>query len=318
MGLWYPKDSGFELTAFSNANHAGCPDTRKSTSEEIQFLGDKLVGWMSKKHDCTAMSTAKAEYVALSASSISYNPVLYFGTKHINVRYYFIKEQVENGTIELYFIKTEYQLTDMFTKALSKERFKYLVRRLGDPFMLSPIITSNYIQESHLPDVVSGPGDLNSPSCFQWYGLGIAEGYPCYDEGMLPQVDMAKAGANARKGGVVRPLKINNSPIFVRYPNLQGNSDIGTTVEYQKALLASLDVPALDKPHIKLETYQEDSFQESNPNDAGIDNAKITRKWSKPDKHGHGNEKSAKEPEGRDQMDEEWARLLEASLQGYK
>ncbi|GJR31274.1 retrovirus-related pol polyprotein from transposon TNT 1-94 [Tanacetum coccineum] len=68
MGLWYPKDSGFELTAFSDADHAGCIDTRKSTSGGIQFLGDKLVSWMSKKQNCTAMSSAEAEYVALSAS----------------------------------------------------------------------------------------------------------------------------------------------------------------------------------------------------------------------------------------------------------
>ncbi|GKB79252.1 hypothetical protein Tco_0946147 [Tanacetum coccineum] len=67
MGLWYPKDSGFELTAFSNADHAGCIDTRKSTSGGIQFLGGKLVSWMSKKQDCIAMSSAEAEYVALSA-----------------------------------------------------------------------------------------------------------------------------------------------------------------------------------------------------------------------------------------------------------
>nr|GFA61952.1 Gag-Pol polyprotein [Tanacetum cinerariifolium] len=50
------------------ADHAGCIDTRKSTSEGIQFLGDKLVNWMSKKQNCTAISSAKAKYVALSAS----------------------------------------------------------------------------------------------------------------------------------------------------------------------------------------------------------------------------------------------------------
>ncbi|GKC35233.1 retrovirus-related pol polyprotein from transposon TNT 1-94 [Tanacetum coccineum] len=49
MGLWYPKDSGFELTVFSDADHAECLDTRKITSGGIQFLGDKLVSWMSKK-----------------------------------------------------------------------------------------------------------------------------------------------------------------------------------------------------------------------------------------------------------------------------
>ncbi|GKD59604.1 hypothetical protein Tco_1297113 [Tanacetum coccineum] len=68
MGLWYPKDSGFELIAFSNVDHARCIDTCKSTSGGIRFLGDKLVRWMSKKQDCTAISFAEAENVALSAS----------------------------------------------------------------------------------------------------------------------------------------------------------------------------------------------------------------------------------------------------------
>nr|GEW27243.1 copia protein [Tanacetum cinerariifolium] len=162
MGLWYPKGSSFELTAFSDADHAGCIDSRKSTSGGIQFLGDKLVSWMSKKQNCTAMSSAEAKYVALSAScaqvmwmrtklqdygfnynkiplycdfrsaiTISCNPVQHSRTKHIHTRYHFIKEQVENGIIELYFVRTEYQLADMFTKALSEDRFKYLVRRIG-------------------------------------------------------------------------------------------------------------------------------------------------------------------------------------------
>ncbi|GJS00989.1 hypothetical protein Tco_0317497 [Tanacetum coccineum] len=104
----------------------GCLDTRKSTSGGIQFLGEKLVSWMSKKQDCTAMSTVKAEYVALSASCAQHSR-----TKYINVCYHFIKEQVERGIMELYFARTEYQLADMFTKALLQERFEYLVRRLG-------------------------------------------------------------------------------------------------------------------------------------------------------------------------------------------
>ncbi|GJR46596.1 retrovirus-related pol polyprotein from transposon TNT 1-94 [Tanacetum coccineum] len=67
MGLWYLKDSGFELIAYSDADHAGCKDDCKSTSGGLQFLGEKLVSWSSKKQDCTAMSTAEAEYVSLSA-----------------------------------------------------------------------------------------------------------------------------------------------------------------------------------------------------------------------------------------------------------
>nr|GEW00303.1 hypothetical protein [Tanacetum cinerariifolium] len=132
MGLWYSKGSSFDLTAFLDADHVGCIDTRKSTSGGIQFLGDKLVRWMSKKQDCTAMSSVEAEYVALSTSyvqviwmrtqlqdygfnynkiplycdsqsaiPISCNPVQHYRTKHIHTR-----------------------------KALPEDRFKYLVRRI--------------------------------------------------------------------------------------------------------------------------------------------------------------------------------------------
>nr|GFA47473.1 uncharacterized mitochondrial protein AtMg00810-like [Tanacetum cinerariifolium] len=67
MGLWYPKDTGFELTAFLDSDHAGCLDSCKSTSGGMQFLGgDKLVTWSSKKQDCTSMSSIEAEYVSLS------------------------------------------------------------------------------------------------------------------------------------------------------------------------------------------------------------------------------------------------------------
>ncbi|GKG31144.1 hypothetical protein Tco_0423632, partial [Tanacetum coccineum] len=68
MGLWYSKDTSFELTAFSYSDHAGCLNSCKSTFGGIQFLGgDKLVSWSFKKQDCTSMSLAEAEYVSLSA-----------------------------------------------------------------------------------------------------------------------------------------------------------------------------------------------------------------------------------------------------------
>ncbi|GKG33429.1 hypothetical protein Tco_0433588, partial [Tanacetum coccineum] len=68
MGLWYPKDTGFKLTTFLDSDHAGCLDSRKSTSGGIPFVGgDKLVSWSSKKQDCTSMSSVEAEYVSLSA-----------------------------------------------------------------------------------------------------------------------------------------------------------------------------------------------------------------------------------------------------------
>ncbi|GJR51662.1 retrovirus-related pol polyprotein from transposon TNT 1-94 [Tanacetum coccineum] len=128
MGLWYPKDIGFELTTFSDSDHAGCLDSRKSTSGGIQFLGgDKLVSWSSKKAGMHLNVFSRIR----AAIAISCNPVQHSRTKHIDVRYHFIKEQVEKGIVELFFVGTEYQLADLFTKALSEDRFKYLVRRLG-------------------------------------------------------------------------------------------------------------------------------------------------------------------------------------------
>ncbi|GJR71180.1 retrovirus-related pol polyprotein from transposon TNT 1-94 [Tanacetum coccineum] len=139
MGLWYSKDSRFKLISYSDADHAGCHDDCKSTYGGIQFLGDKLVSWSSKKEDCIAMSTVEADYVFLSACcaqviwmrtqlldyryrdtkiliycdsksaiAISCNPIQHSRTKNIKIRYHFIKEHVEQGIIELYFIRTEY------------------------------------------------------------------------------------------------------------------------------------------------------------------------------------------------------------------
>nr|GFD09165.1 uncharacterized mitochondrial protein AtMg00810-like [Tanacetum cinerariifolium] len=67
LGLWYLKNSGFDLTAYSDEDHAGCHLDRKITSDSVQFLGDKLVCWSSKKQNCVSISTAGSEYVAVSS-----------------------------------------------------------------------------------------------------------------------------------------------------------------------------------------------------------------------------------------------------------
>ncbi|KAJ9556103.1 hypothetical protein OSB04_010717 [Centaurea solstitialis] len=162
LGLWYPKGSGYELTGYTDADHGGCKLDRKSTTGHIQFLGDKLVSWASKKQNCVSLSMAEAEYVAAasccsqiiwmrtqlrdygfkfdkipiycdskSAIAISCNPVQHTKTKHIDIRYHFIKDHVEKGTIELYFVNTEFQLADLFTKTLDEKRFNFLITKLG-------------------------------------------------------------------------------------------------------------------------------------------------------------------------------------------
>nr|GFD15550.1 uncharacterized mitochondrial protein AtMg00810-like [Tanacetum cinerariifolium] len=65
-GLWYPKDSSVALTAFADADHAGCHDTRRSTSGSVQFLGERLISWSSKRQKSAFISSTEAEYIALS------------------------------------------------------------------------------------------------------------------------------------------------------------------------------------------------------------------------------------------------------------
>nr|GEV33791.1 hypothetical protein [Tanacetum cinerariifolium]GEV40893.1 hypothetical protein [Tanacetum cinerariifolium] len=92
-GLWYSKDTAMALTAYADADHAGCQDTRRSTSGSDQFLGDN---WC----------------------------------KHIDIRHHFIREQVERGVIELYFMTTDYHLAGIFTKELPRQRLNSYSRVL--------------------------------------------------------------------------------------------------------------------------------------------------------------------------------------------
>ncbi|GJY69471.1 hypothetical protein Tco_0472453, partial [Tanacetum coccineum] len=111
-----------------NKDHVGCQDTRRSTSGSAQFLGDKLVSWSSKKQKSTDIPLY---YDNKSAIALCCNNVQHSRSKNIDVRYHFIKEQMEYGVVELYFVRTEYQLADIFTKALPRERFNFLVEKLG-------------------------------------------------------------------------------------------------------------------------------------------------------------------------------------------
>nr|GFA64679.1 hypothetical protein [Tanacetum cinerariifolium] len=114
-GLWYPKDSFVTLTTFANADHAGFQDTRRSTSGNYGLGFNKILMYCDNK-----------SAIALCCTNVQHSR-----SKHIDIRYHFIKEQVENGVIELYFVNTEYQLVDLFTKALGRERIEFLINKLG-------------------------------------------------------------------------------------------------------------------------------------------------------------------------------------------
>ncbi|GJZ13603.1 hypothetical protein Tco_0548833 [Tanacetum coccineum] len=182
MGLWYSKDTDMSLTAYADADHAGCQDTRRSTSGSAQFLGDKLVSWSSKKQKSIAISSTEAEYIALSGCcsqilwmrsqltdygfqfnkiplycdnksviALCCNNVQHSRAKHIDISYHFIKEQVENGIMELYFVRTEYQLADIFIKPLPRERFNFLIDKL-DSILQAGNPVKEILLKLNLPD----------------------------------------------------------------------------------------------------------------------------------------------------------------------
>ncbi|GJS43293.1 retrovirus-related pol polyprotein from transposon TNT 1-94 [Tanacetum coccineum] len=126
----------FQCACVPDVDHVGCQDTRRSTSGSAQFLGDKLVSWSSKKQKCTAISSTEAEYISISGCCAQ---ILWMRSQLTDYGFKFNKiplycdnnKQVENGVIELYFVRTEYQLADIFTKALPRERFNFLIEKLG-------------------------------------------------------------------------------------------------------------------------------------------------------------------------------------------
>ncbi|GJU27123.1 retrovirus-related pol polyprotein from transposon TNT 1-94 [Tanacetum coccineum] len=148
MGLWYSKDSCITLTAYADADHAGCQDTRRNTSGSAQFLGDKLVSWSSKKKKNYRLKFNKIPMYCDNKSAISLccNNVQHSRSKHIDVRYHLIKQQVENRVVELYFVRTEYQLAEIFTKALLREIFNFLIEKLEMKSM-SPETLKNLAEE---------------------------------------------------------------------------------------------------------------------------------------------------------------------------
>ena len=161
-GLFYSKESNLSLARFSNSNWTSNVNDRKSTTGGCFYVGANFVAWMSKKQNFVSLSTAEAEYIAVrsccskflwmkkllsdygisqdtmvvycdnsSAIDISKNPIQHFKTKHIEIRYHFIRDFVERKIVSLEYIPTECQNADIFTKPLDRSKFETLHQVIG-------------------------------------------------------------------------------------------------------------------------------------------------------------------------------------------
>ncbi|GJU24135.1 putative ribonuclease H-like domain-containing protein [Tanacetum coccineum] len=164
LGLWYPKDSPFDLEAFLDSDYAGASLDRKSTTGGCQFLGKRLISWQCKKQTIIANSTTEAEYVAAanccgqvlwiqnqmlnygfnfmntkiyidneSTIYIVKNPVFHSKTKHIEIRHHFIRDSYEKKLIQVIKIHTDHNVADLLIKAFDVSRINFLIASIGLP-----------------------------------------------------------------------------------------------------------------------------------------------------------------------------------------
>nr|GEY83938.1 uncharacterized mitochondrial protein AtMg00810-like [Tanacetum cinerariifolium] len=136
QGLWYPKDSLAALIAFVDADHAGCQDTRRSTSGSLQFLGERLISWSSKRQKSAAISNMEAEYIALSGCCAQIlwmrSQLTDYGHGFNNITMYCDnKSAIALCCNNVQHSSTEYQLANLFTKALGRDRIEFLINKLG-------------------------------------------------------------------------------------------------------------------------------------------------------------------------------------------
>ena len=162
-GLVFRQSDAFRLQAYSDSDWAGCKDTRKSTSGLVCRLGNCTISWRSKKQPIVALSTTEAEYIALCAAtqevvwlrrllhgvdrnesgatvvfednqgamSLSRNPKDHSRTKHIDVKYHFVRESVEKEIISVVYCPTAEMVADVLTKGLAKPKFEKFREAMG-------------------------------------------------------------------------------------------------------------------------------------------------------------------------------------------
>lgn len=161
-GLHYESNLEREIYGFSDADFAGDLDDRKSTSGWVFMISGGAVSWISKKQPVVALSTTEAEYIALTSAaqeaiwmkefhkdlgveqktitiyednkstiSLSENPVQHQRTKHIDIKFHFIREAIKNQDVNVQYCQTDKMTADVLTKGLPKEKFERFRDMLG-------------------------------------------------------------------------------------------------------------------------------------------------------------------------------------------
>jgi len=162
-GLRYTTDHEINLQGYTDADWAGSVTDRKSTSRCCFNLGSTVISWLNRKQSSVALSTAEAEYMAACLASgeavwlhkmisglfdqvvdvtciwcdnqsrikMTENPVFHDRTKHIEIKYHYIRDMVEKGAIKLQYIATDEQTADVFTKPLSRVKLEHFRDKLG-------------------------------------------------------------------------------------------------------------------------------------------------------------------------------------------